>query len=71
MEPRVCGVPELQGLRGMARKNTIREARLASQTYAATLRRLTAAQALHLPDTLEAECMARTHHRRAFAALNT
>lgn len=74
MEPRLCGVPELQGLRGMTRKNAIREARLASQAYAATLRRLTAAQALHSPDTLElsaAEYMARTHHQCALAALNS
>ena len=58
----------------MPRKNAIREARLASQAYAATLHRLTTAQALHSPDTLElsaAEYMARTNHQRALAALNT
>jgi hypothetical protein len=58
----------------MVRKNAIREARRASQAYAATLRRLTTARALHSPDTLElsaAEYLARTNHQRALAALNT
>jgi hypothetical protein len=58
----------------MPRKNAIREARLASQAYIAIQRRLTTAQALHSPDTLKlsaAEYMARTHHQRALAALNT
>ncbi|WP_416193598.1 hypothetical protein [Nitrobacter sp. TKz-YC01] len=56
----------------MARKNAIREARAASQAYAASLRRLTAAQALHSPDTLElsaAEYMARNIHQRAMREL--
>jgi hypothetical protein len=56
----------------MARKNAIREARAASQAYAASLRRLTTAQALHSPDTLElsaAEYMARTNHQRAMREL--
>jgi hypothetical protein len=55
-------------------RNLVTEARAASQVYAATLRRLTTAQALHSPDTLKlsaAEYMARTHHQRALAALNT
>lgn len=72
MEPRVCGLPELQGLTGMARKNAIREARAASQAYAAIQRRLTTARALHSPDTLElsaAEYMARTNHQRAMREL--
>lgn len=58
----------------MTRKNTIREVKLASQAYAASLRRLTTAQALHSPDTLElsaAEFIAHTNHQRALAALNT
>lgn len=56
----------------MTRKNAIREARLASQAYAASLRRLTTARALHLPDTLElsaAEYVARTNHQRAMREL--
>lgn len=55
-----------------ARKNAIRDARIASQAYAATLRRLTTAQALHSPETLElsaAEYMARTNHQRAMREL--
>jgi hypothetical protein len=74
VEPREYGVPELQGLIGMARKNAIWEARAASQAYAASLRRLTTARALHSPNALElsaAEYMARNHHRRALAKLNT
>jgi hypothetical protein len=49
----------------MTRENLLTEARLASQAYAATLRRLTTAQELHSPDTLElstAERIARTNH---------
>ena len=64
----------LQGLNAWPRKNTLREARTASQAYAATLRRLTTARALHSPNTLElsaAEHMARTDHQRALAALNS
>jgi hypothetical protein len=56
----------------MARNNAIRKAKLASQAYAASLRRLTSAQALHSPDTLElsaAEYMARTYHQRAMRKL--
>ena len=61
------------GTKRMARKNTIRDARLASQAYAATLRRLTTAQALHSPDTLElsaAEFIARNYHQRAMRELS-
>lgn len=55
-----------------ARKNAIREACAASQAYAATLRRLNTAQALHSPDTLElsaAEYVARNYHQRAMREL--
>lgn len=72
MEPRECGVPELQGLIGMTRKNALREAGLTSKAYAATLRRLTTARALHSPDTIElsaAEYMARTNHQRVMREL--
>jgi hypothetical protein len=57
----------------MARKNAIREARAASQAYAVALRRLTAAQALRSPDTLElsaTEYVARTNHQRVMRELN-
>jgi hypothetical protein len=55
----------------MTRENLVTKAR-AAQLYTATLPRLTTAQALHSPDTLElsaAEYMARTYHQRAMRKL--
>jgi hypothetical protein len=55
------------------RRNPIREARAVSQAHAVALRRLTIAQALRSPDTLElsaAEYVARTNYQRALRELN-
>jgi hypothetical protein len=52
---------------------SVRDARRASQAYAVALRRLSVAQALRSPDTLElsaAEYVARTNYQRTMRELN-